>query len=40
MKKLANEKYDILEFRLKSMFRDIKDIEIEFKYCGDFCINS
>lgn len=34
--KLANEKYDILEFRLKSMFRDIKDIEIEFKYCGAF----
>lgn len=34
--KLANEKYDILECRLKSMFKDIKDIEIEFKYCGAF----
>ena len=34
--KLANEKYDILENRLKSMFKEIKDIEIEFKYCGAF----
>ena len=33
---LANKKYDILENRLKSMFKDIKDIEIEFKYCGTF----
>ena len=33
---LANNKYDILENRLKSMFKDIKDIEIEFKYCGTF----
>lgn len=33
---LANKKYDILECRLKSMFKDIKDIEIEFKYCGVF----
>lgn len=34
--KLANEKYDILENRLKSMFKDINDIEIDFKYCGTF----
>ncbi len=34
--KLANKKYDILENRLKSMFKDIKDIEVEFKYCGAF----
>ena len=34
--KLANKKYDILENRLKSMFKDIKDIEVEFKYCGVF----
>ncbi|MGL5754987.1 MAG: NAD(P)/FAD-dependent oxidoreductase [Paraclostridium sp.] len=34
--KLANEKYDILENRLKSMFKDIKNIEIDFKYCGTF----
>lgn len=33
---LAKQKYDILECRLKSMFKDIKDIEIEFKYCGVF----
>lgn len=33
---LANKKYDILENRLKSMFKYIKDIEIEFKYCGTF----
>ncbi|VIF69874.1 oxidoreductase [Clostridioides difficile] len=33
---LANEKYDILEQRLKSMFKDIKDIEVEYKYCGCF----
>lgn len=33
---LANEKYNILENRLKSMFKDIKNIEIEFKYCGIF----
>lgn len=35
-KDLANKKYDILENRLKSMFTDIKNIEIEFKYCGAF----
>ena len=34
--KAANDKYDILEQRLKSMFKDIKDIEIEYKYCGAF----
>ena len=34
--KLANEKYTILENKLKSMFKDIKDIEIAFKYCGVF----
>lgn len=34
--KLANEKYDILENRLKSMFKYIRDIEAEFKYCGTF----
>jgi len=34
--KLANKKYDILENRLKSMFKDINDIEIDFKYCGTF----
>lgn len=34
--KLANEKYDILENRLKSMFKYINDIEVEFKYCGTF----
>lgn len=33
---LANEKYEILENRLKSMFKDIKDIEVDFKYCGTF----
>ena len=34
--KAAHEKYDILEQRLKFMFKDIKDIEIEYKYCGAF----
>lgn len=34
--KLANKKYDILEHRLKNMFNDIKDIEIDYKYCGTF----
>lgn len=33
---LANKKYDILEQRLKGMFKDIKDIQIEYKYCGCF----
>ncbi|GIM33359.1 NAD(P)/FAD-dependent oxidoreductase [Paraclostridium bifermentans] len=34
--KLANKKYDILECRLKSMFKEIDNIEIDFKYCGTF----
>jgi glycine/D-amino acid oxidase-like deaminating enzyme len=34
--KAANEKYNILEQRLKSMFKDIKDIQVEYKYCGAF----
>lgn len=34
--KLAQEKYEILEQRLKSMFKDVKNIEIEYKYCGCF----
>lgn len=34
--KLANEKYNILECRLKSMFKYIDNIEIDFKYCGTF----
>ena len=34
--KAAKEKYEILEQRLKYMFKDIKDIEIEYKYCGAF----
>ena len=33
---MANKKYNILENRLKSMFKNIKDIEIEYKYCGAF----
>ena len=33
---LANKKYDILENRLKSMFSNIKDTEIDYKYCGTF----
>ena len=34
--KLANKKYDILENRLKNMFNNIKDIEVDYKYCGTF----
>lgn len=30
------EKYSVLEQRLKSMFQEIRDIEIEYKYCGCF----
>ncbi|KOC36176.1 NAD(P)/FAD-dependent oxidoreductase [Clostridium botulinum] len=33
---IANKKYDILEQRLKSMFNNIKDIEIQYRYCGTF----
>lgn len=32
----ALKKYFILEQRLKSMFKDITDIEIEYRYCGVF----
>jgi len=32
----AKEKYSILEQRLKDMFKNIKDIEVEYKYCGNF----
>ena len=28
--KLANKKYDILENRLKNMFKNIKDIEVDY----------
>jgi glycine/D-amino acid oxidase-like deaminating enzyme len=34
--KAAKKKYDILEQRLKFMFKNIKDIEIDYKYCGAF----
>ena len=34
--KAAKEKYTILEQRLKAMFKNIKDIEVEYKYCGAF----
>lgn len=34
--KAANEKYSILEQRIKHMFPLIKDIEIEYRYCGAF----
>lgn len=34
--KIAMEKYDILEQRVKNMFNKIDDIEIEYKYCGTF----
>lgn len=33
---IYQEKYNILEQRLKNMFKDIPDIEIEYKYCGVF----
>lgn len=33
---ICNKKYDILQQRLKTMFKNIKDIEIEYKYCGCF----
>lgn len=35
-KDMANIKYDILENRLKSMFPNINNIEIDYKYCGTF----
>lgn len=34
--KIANEKYEILEQRIKNMFNKIDDIEVEYKYCGAF----
>lgn len=34
--KIAMEKYDILEQRVKNMFNKIDYIEIEYKYCGTF----
>lgn len=33
---ICEEKYNILEQRLKNMFKDIPGIEIEYKYCGLF----
>ncbi|MFD3157849.1 NAD(P)/FAD-dependent oxidoreductase [Haloimpatiens sp. FM7330] len=33
---VAYQKYSILENRLKAMFPKIKNVEIEFKYCGAF----
>nr|MCM0166871.1 FAD-binding oxidoreductase [Paeniclostridium ghonii] len=33
---LSKEKYEILEQRLKAMFSNIDDIDIEYKYCGCF----
>lgn len=33
---VAEEKYIILTNRLKAMFKDIPDIEAEYKYCGVF----
>lgn len=34
--KLAEEKYSILEQKLKFMFKEIDNIEIEYRYCGCF----
>lgn len=34
--KVAEEKYKILEQKLKDMFPNLKDIEIDYKYCGAF----
>ena len=34
--KAAEEKYSILETRLKTLFPKINDIEIQYKYCGAF----
>ena len=34
---VANEKYNILEQRLKTMFPNIKNYKIEYKYAGIFC---
>lgn len=34
--KVAEEKYSILETRLKTLFPEIRDIEVQYKYCGAF----
>ena len=34
--KKAEEKYNLLEGRLKEMFSEIPNIELEYKYCGAF----
>lgn len=34
--KLAEEKYSIIESNIKNMFNKVKDINIEYKYCGAF----
>lgn len=34
--KLAEEKYSIIESNIKRMFKNIENIEIEYKYCGTF----
>ena len=34
--RIAIEKYNILEQRLKNMFNEINNIKIEYKYCGAF----
>ena len=34
--KLAKEKYSILLNRIKNMFPNIKDIEVDYEYCGGF----
>ena len=36
IEKLAKEKYSILLNRIKNMFPNIKDIEIDYEYCGGF----
>ena len=36
----ASIKYNILENRLKSMFPNIKDIKVDYKYCGAFASTS
>lgn len=38
--KVAEEKYTILEAKIKDMFPNIPDIEIEYRYCGCFTSTS
>ncbi len=38
--KLAEEKYTILEDRIRQMFPQIEDLEVEYKYCGCFASTS